>query len=586
MPKKRLLLARWVAASATAVVLLTTAGSALAQELVWVHRFGGEFFDLGFAVAGDETAAYVAGAALGAIPGETALGAQDAFVRKVDPSGTPLWTDQFGTAESEGIQGIALDAGAVYVAGATGGTLPDQQSSGLSDAFVRRYSSDGEVVWTRQFGTSSFDEIRDVDAMDGAVYLVGLTSGVLGPGGGGGATDIFVRKLDGNGAMLWTKQLGGTGPDTGEGIAVHDGSVYVVGCTGWFCGSFNGADAYLARLNADDGSVIWERTFGVPSQQDEALDVAADSTGIYVSGWTEGVLPEQTSAGFLDGYVRKYNDLGDVSWTRQLGSASDDRVHGIAARSGGVYVVGVTGGALPGQVSNGFDDVFVSAFDGRSGADLWSLQFGSRDFETGRAVTALADRLYIAGDGVVFGSVVFPTTLPDAFVARIGIGIDVMPPVLTLPPEVVADATGPTGATVEFVASATDDVDGEVPVTCTPPSGSTFPIGTTVVSCIASDAAGNTASGEFAVHVKGAPEQLSDLIALVESYELTRLGTSLQDKLSAAQELLTAGKPSEAKEALAAFIHQVNTQRGKALTIEQADQLELAARRIIDVIDT
>ena len=53
MTKKRSLLAMWVVASATAVAMLTTAGSALAQEVVWVHRFGGEFFDLGLAVAGD-----------------------------------------------------------------------------------------------------------------------------------------------------------------------------------------------------------------------------------------------------------------------------------------------------------------------------------------------------------------------------------------------------------------------------------------------------------------------------------------------------------------------------------------------------
>jgi len=54
---------------------------------------------------------------------------------------------------------------------------------------------------------------------------------------------------------------------------------------------------------------------------------------------------------------------------------------------------------------------------------------------------------------------------------------------------------------VKFSASATDLVDGSVTVTCTPVSGSTFPFGTTTVSCSAKDKAGNSASGSFKVKV-------------------------------------------------------------------------------------
>jgi len=52
------------------------------------------------------------------------------------------------------------------------------------------------------------------------------------------------------------------------------------------------------------------------------------------------------------------------------------------------------------------------------------------------------------------------------------------------------------------VASATDVVDGTVPVTCTPASGATFALGPTTVTCTATDAAGNTATGTFAVLVR------------------------------------------------------------------------------------
>jgi hypothetical protein len=80
--------------------------------------------------------------------------------------------------------------------------------------------------------------------------------------------------------------------------------------------------------------------------------------------------------------------------------------------------------------------------------------------------------------------------------------VDGTPPILSLPGNLVAEATSPDGATVTFAASAMDGIDGPVAVTCSRPSGSTFPLGTTHVNCSASDASGNPASGGFDVTVR------------------------------------------------------------------------------------
>lgn len=78
-------------------------------------------------------------------------------------------------------------------------------------------------------------------------------------------------------------------------------------------------------------------------------------------------------------------------------------------------------------------------------------------------------------------------------------------PTLTLPAPILVAATSPAGAVVTYTATATDLVQGTVPVVCTPPSGSTFPIGVTTVSCSAADASGNVATGSFTVTVDGVP---------------------------------------------------------------------------------
>jgi hypothetical protein len=79
--------------------------------------------------------------------------------------------------------------------------------------------------------------------------------------------------------------------------------------------------------------------------------------------------------------------------------------------------------------------------------------------------------------------------------------VDTTPPVLALPDNVVEEAAGASGNAVTYAATATDTVDGTVPVNCTPASGATFPLGTTPVTCSATDAHGNPANGGFTVTV-------------------------------------------------------------------------------------
>jgi hypothetical protein len=79
---------------------------------------------------------------------------------------------------------------------------------------------------------------------------------------------------------------------------------------------------------------------------------------------------------------------------------------------------------------------------------------------------------------------------------------DTTPPVVTVPANITLDATSSAGAVATFTASATDTVGPASPaVTCTPPSDSTFPVGTTAVTCTASDASGNVGSAGFSVTI-------------------------------------------------------------------------------------
>jgi len=87
-------------------------------------------------------------------------------------------------------------------------------------------------------------------------------------------------------------------------------------------------------------------------------------------------------------------------------------------------------------------------------------------------------------------------------------------PELHLPEAITAPAEGPSGAKVSYAVTATsaDYAASELSVNCAPASGSTFPIGETIVNCTATDPANNTASGSFKVTVKSAEIQFKEWI--------------------------------------------------------------------------
>jgi hypothetical protein len=163
----------------------------------------------------------------------------------------------------------------------------------------------------------------------------------------------------------------------------------------------------------------WTRQFGT-TNVDEALAVTLDRSGnTYVAGWTQGVLPGQTSSGTLDGFVRKYDPAGTEMWTRQFGSSERDYLRGVAADvAGNIYLAGETEGTLPGQVSAGGRDAFLRKYD-PAGTELWTRQFGGGGGDGGAGVALdPAGNPYIVGTtrGTMPGQVTGGDY--DAFVRR------------------------------------------------------------------------------------------------------------------------------------------------------------------------
>jgi hypothetical protein len=143
------------------------------------------------------------------------------------------------------------------------------------------------------------------------------------------------------------------------------------------------------------------------------------------------------------------------------------------------------------------------------------------------------------------------------------------------------NATSPSGAVVNYSVDVNDNV-GVVSVLCEPASGSVFPVGSNPVSCEAKDAAGNSSSHSFSVHVISAHEQLASLLEIVKGLDLPN-GTAqpLINQLRTAYREPGSGEATCKK--MADFIVLAEKRRS-TLGDESADYIIAEATRIMDAL--
>ena len=294
-------------------------------QLVWGRQLGTTTNDFSDRVAADADGnSWFAGYSTGNLGGQ-AFGGSDIVVGKYDPSGNRLWVTQFGTASDESASAITLDSqGNAYITGSTAGKLGDTQFGG-TDAFVCKLNTTGTVSWIRQFGTSGTDmgNAIKLDA-SGNIFVAGITTGKLGTNQFRGQ-DNFLSKFDPNGQMLWTRQWGTTSDDTASGMTLDQaGNVFVVGYTYGKLGSasFGDLDMFLTKIDPA-GNVLWSQQYGTASA-DGAMGVSVDDeTNIYIVGCTYGSMGG-SQLGNGDVILLKLSSTGTILWQRQFGTTLCD----------------------------------------------------------------------------------------------------------------------------------------------------------------------------------------------------------------------------------------------------------------------
>ena len=295
------------------------------------------------------------------------------------------WIQQLGTSSGDASYSVAVAAsGNAFISGLTRGDLGGT-NAGESDAFLAKYDPAGKLLWTRQLGTSSSDYgyAVAVDASGNAFISGGTWGSLAGPSAGG--RDAFLAKYDSSGNLLWTEQLGTWDDDYSQSVAVDgEGNAFISGwTTGDLGGPYTGSDAFLAKYDSS-GNLLWKRQLGTP-RTDYSFSVAVDASGnAFISGWTLGDLGA-TNGGETDTFLTKYDSDGNLQWTQQLARRDLDGSCSVAVDgAGNVFISGWTYGDLGGP-SAGDSDAFLIKYD-PAGTLLWTQQLGTAEYDRSDSV--------------------------------------------------------------------------------------------------------------------------------------------------------------------------------------------------------
>jgi hypothetical protein len=290
-------------------------------DLLWVKQLGGGGTDEAFCVATDKDGNVYVGGCFSATadldPGAatanyTSKGNRDAFVEKLDPSGSLVWVATMGGSTiDEFAYGVHVDgAGNVLTTGPYMGPADFDPGAGVynlngSGAYIQKLDAGGHFVWANSLDNATGYAITS-DGSNNAIL-----TGIFWPTGPGsvtdfdpgagtyniasnGSNDAFVLKLLPDGKFAWAKRIGGVAIEWAYGVAADaQGNVYSTGSfdslvdfdPGPGVKNLSGdvVDIYIQKLDAA-GNLVWAKRFG-DHCADEGMAIALDGqNNIYTTG--------------------------------------------------------------------------------------------------------------------------------------------------------------------------------------------------------------------------------------------------------------------------------------------------------------
>ena len=306
---------------------------------------------------------------------------------------TIQWAKCFGGSGEDRANSIQQTSdGGYIVAGSSTSTNGDVSGNhGSADYLILKLNSTGNIEWKKSYGGSGFDNARSIQqTSDGGYIVVGSTSSTDGDvSGNHGSADYWILKLNSTGNIEWKKSYGGNSTDIGFSIQqTNDGGYIMSGWTlsndGDVTGNHGYSDLWIVKLNSN-GAIIWQKSIG-GSNYDGYTGSSVDlpciqqtNDGGYIVSGASGSNDGDVSGnhGNNDYWIVKLNSNGDIMWQKSLGGSGSDTPYSIKITSDGGYIVVGNSYSNNGDVTDHHDilDSWVVKLNS-SGNIIWKKSLG------------------------------------------------------------------------------------------------------------------------------------------------------------------------------------------------------------------
>lgn len=266
-------------------------------------------------------------------PGMVNLGGQDGWVSKLNKDGSEAWTRQYGTSSNDELFAVTPTSDGGYVAaGYVQQALPGEIYHGMRDAWILKIDANGNTQWSKQYGDANTNIMYEViPANDGGYLAFGTTATTA---------NILAIKVDANGNEVWQKEYSKTQASSTLGnqirSVVSTGDGYIaVGHTERGNGNAD-YDGWALKIQ-NDGNEIWSKQYGGPDYE-RFISIEEVSDGFIIAG-------QKDTPTIGQAILTKIDIDGNEQWTKSYSGSGDIYLSGMTMLNGKIMMAAAKKGS-------------------------------------------------------------------------------------------------------------------------------------------------------------------------------------------------------------------------------------------------
>ncbi|MCW3084300.1 MAG: putative lipoprotein [Bacteroidetes bacterium] len=285
-------------------------------DTLWTKTYGGENDDVATSIVQTTDNGFI-------ITGysNSFSGSKDVYVISTDANGNVNWSKTYGTTSDDAGMAVKEDLmGGFIIAGYT-------INAGEKDMYLVSLDAEGDLSWSKSYGTSNDDEANAVSiTSDGGYFITGTSVSATN-------SDVYLLKTDAAGNKIWSENIGGTATDLGRsGQQTADGGYIITGAT---TGVNGNQDLYLVKTDAN-GAVLFSKTFsGAGNNIGNVVKQNADGSYL-IAGSISNV------QGNTDVCLIQTDSTGNMMWATSFGDIGNESAADVVKTANGYLVTGTT----------------------------------------------------------------------------------------------------------------------------------------------------------------------------------------------------------------------------------------------------